>query len=116
MSFLGVLTGVLKPILKIAPAIVGALVPGGGILSVLLMAGAAVVTAEIEHGDGAGAVKLQEASKVVLDSPVVASSPLPPDTRAQHIRGLIDGIVAVLNALSGLFPAPLVKDAPPVKP
>jgi hypothetical protein len=113
MSFLGALTGVLKPILKIAPLVVTGINPAIG---ALVTAGAAVVLAEIEHGDGTGAVKMAEASRVVLDSPVVATSPLPADARAQHIRSLIDGVVAVLNALAGLFPAPSVNSAPEPKP
>ncbi len=101
MSFLGVLTGVLKPVLKIAPLIVTGLNPAIG---ALVTAGAAVITAELEHGDGDGSVKLDQASKIVIASPIVADSPVPPSDKAKHVIDLINGLVAILNALAGLFP------------
>ncbi len=103
MSFLHVLSQIGAGVLKAAP-VLGDVV--GGPLGFAIRTGAGIASAELNHGPQAGAAKADSAMAVATASPALAASPLPADSRAQHIRQFIDAVVAALNAISALFPSP----------
>ncbi len=92
-----------KGVLKVAPFIGQAL---GGPFGLLISTGANIATAELEHGPSTGPVKQAQVLAQTVVSPTLAASPVAPDARVEAIKSLINNIVAVLNSLSLLFPAP----------
>ncbi len=107
MSFIHVLSQIGGGILKAAP-VLGDVV--GGPLGFAIRTGAGIASAELTHNGQAGEVKAGSAMAVATASPALAASPLPADSRSQHIRAFIDAIVKALNEISALFPA---QPAPP---
>ncbi len=105
MSFGHVLGQIGLGALKVAQVAGGVV---GGPLGFAITTGAGIGVAELTPATGPA--KAAAVMSVAAASPALAASPLPADARAQHIRAFIDAVVAALNAISMLFPAP---PAPP---
>lgn len=101
MSFIHVLSQIGKGALKAAPLIGQAV---GGPIGLVITTAANIGTAELEHGSGNGEAKASQVVSSVLNSPVVASSPVPVADKASHIRCIINGLVMVLNGIAMMWP------------